>query len=293
MTKAIKKAVIPAAGFGTRFLPQTKAMPKEMLPVVDKPVIQYVVEEAVEAGIEDVIIVTGWNKRAIEDHFDHNAELERLLDFAGKHKRLKVVQEIAEMANFIYIRQKGPLGNATPIINARPIIQNEPFLMCWGDDFIRAEPSRARQLIAAYKRYQGQILGAIRAPHPEDTRRYGYAAGEEVEPGVIKVDHLIEKPGPERAPSELAIVSGFVFTPEMFEAIDKVGEPEAGEELVYIDALNVLLAEGKPVYAVEVKNGRYFDCGNPLKYLKTVVELALEHPEINGPFRDYLKKVLA
>src|SRR3989339_1734545 len=139
--RKVTKAVIPAAGFGTRFLPQTKAMPKEMLPVVDKPVIQYVVEEAVQAGIEEVIIVTGWNKRAIEDHFDHNAELENLLEMAGKHDKLREVQEIAELANFAYIRQKGPLGNATPIMNSRPIIGDEPFLVLWGDDFIKATPS--------------------------------------------------------------------------------------------------------------------------------------------------------
>jgi UTP--glucose-1-phosphate uridylyltransferase len=292
MPKIIHKVVIPAAGYGTRFLPQTKAMPKEMLPVIDRPVIQYVVEEAVRAGVEDVIIVTGWNKRAIEDHFDHNLELEHLLEHNGKHQRLKIIQEIAEMANFIYIRQKGPLGNATPIINARPIIQNEPFLMCFGDDFILAKPSRAKQLIQAFAKFGGQILGAIRTTKAEDTKKYGFAAGKEIEPGVIKVEKVIEKPGPEKVPSELAIVSGFLFTPEIFEAIDKVSKPGLGEELVYVDALNVLLAEGKPVYAVEIKNGYYFDCGDRLEYLKTIVSLALEHPELNGPFRKFLKETL-
>lgn len=292
MPKPIRKVVIPAAGYGTRFLPQTKAMPKEMLPVIDKPVIQYVVEEVVNAGIEDVIIVTGWNKRAIEDHFDHNLELEHLLEHNGKYQSLKIVQEIAEIANFIYIRQKGPLGNATPIINARPIIQHEPFLMCWGDDFIIAEPSRAKQLIQAFEKFGGQILGAIRTTKDEDTKKYGFAAGKEIEPGVIKVEKVIEKPGPENVPSELATVSGFIFTPEIFEAIDKAGESKSGEELVYIDALNILLSEGKPVYAVEIKGGRFFDCGDKLEYLKTVVGLALEHPELNGPLRKFLREIL-
>ncbi len=290
--KSVRKAVIPAAGYGTRFIPQTKAMPKEMMPVIDKPVIQYVVEEVVDAGIEDVIMVTGWNKRAIEDHFDHNLDLEHQLESAGKLDRLEIVRDIAEMANFIYIRQKGPLGNATPIINARPIVQEEPFLVCWGDDFIIAEPSRATQLINAFDRYQGQILCSIRTDKEEDTEKYGFAAGEEIEPGVIRVEELIEKPGPDRVPSELAVVSAFLFTPEIFEAIDKVGTPSPGEELVYIDALNVLLDEGKPIYAVEIKDGRYFDCGDKLEYLKTNVMLGLEHPDINGPFREYLQTLL-
>ena len=290
----ITKAVIPAAGFGTRFLPQTKAMPKEMLPVIDKPVIQYVVDEAVEAGITDVIIVTGWNKRAIEDHFDHNSELERILDIGGKHDHLKRVQEIAQMANFIYLRQKGPMGNATPIINARPIVgDDEAFLVLWGDDFIIAEPSRSQQLIKAFEKHPGQMLSAIRSKRPEDTDRYAYVRGEEVEPGIVKIEEIIEKPGPKRAKKlkDYAIVSGYLYTPDIFEAIEKVGEPEPGEELVYTDALNILLAEGKPVYAVEIKNGKDYDCGNILEYLKTMVEFGIKHDDVNGEFRKYLQEL--
>ena len=290
----IRKAVIPAAGFGTRFLPQTKAMPKEMLPVVDKPVIQYVVEEAVEAGIEDIIIVTGYVKRAIEDHFDvPNAELIKNLEQAGKAELASEVQRISDLANFIYIRQKGPLGNATPIWNARHIVGNEPFLVLWGDDFIRADPSRTRQLIAAFDTYKTSVLGAIRTSDPVDTKRYGYAKGETVADGVIKVSDLIEKPGPSRAPSDLAVVSGFIFTPEIFDVIDEMitnGQTGEGGEYVYIDALRKLMGERKQdVYAVEVKNATYYDTGNKLEYLKTVVELGLEHPEINGDFRRFLK----
>lgn len=292
-TPKVRKAIIPAAGFGTRFLPQTKAMPKEMLPIVDKPVIQYVVEEAVGAGIEEVIIVTGWNKRAIEDHFDHNAELEMLLETAGKYERLKQVQEIAELANFVYLRQKGPLGNATPIMNARPIIKNEPFLVLWGDDFIMAKPSRSQQLIDAYDRYRGQILSAIRSKKPEDTERYAYVRGKEIEPGIVKIEEIVEKPGPKRAQKlqDLAIVSGYLYTPEIFEAIEECGIPEPGHELVYTDALNVLLQKGKPVYAVEIKDGHYYDCGNVLEYLKTVIEMAISREDINGEFKSYLKKL--
>ncbi len=289
--KKVTKAIIPAAGFGTRFLPQTKAMPKEMLPVVDKPVIQYVVEELVDAGIKDIIIVTGWNKRAIEDHFDTNFELDMLLQESGKMELLEEVRRITNLANFYYVRQKGPKGNATPILNAKPIIGDEPFLVLWGDDFITAEPSRTKQLITAYEEYGGSILGAIRTKRPEDTMRYGFAGGEELKKGVIKVKSLIEKPGPKNAPSDLAVVSGFIFTPEIFSCIEEVKQSlEAGKELVYIDALNLLMKK-QYVYAVEVKGAKYYDTGNKLEYLKTVVEFALKHTDLNGEFRDYIKKL--
>lgn len=293
----ISKVVIPAAGFGTRFLPQTKAMPKEMLPIVDKPVIQYVVEEAVAAGIEEVILVTGWHKRTIEDHFDYPFELVSRLEEAGKTKEVQEVKRIAEMANFIYVRQKRELGNAIPIWTARHIIGNEPFLVLWGDDFIISEPSRTQQLIDAYNKYQCSIVGAIRTTDPEDTKRYAYAAGEMVEEGVINVTDLVEKPGPEKAPSDLAVVSGFVFTPEFFDCVDEMvanKETGVGGEYVYVDALNKLRnVHHQKVYAVEIKNGKYYDTGNKLEYMKTAVELALKHPEINGQFKEYLKKLLA
>lgn len=289
--KKVTKAVIPAAGFGTRFLPQTKAMPKEMIPIVDKPVIQYVVEELVDAGIKDIIIVTGWNKRAIEDHFDTNFELEMLLQQGGKLEMLEEVRRITNLANFYYVRQKGPKGNATPILNAKPIIGDEPFLVLWGDDFITAQPSRTKQLISAYEEYHASILGAIRTKKVEDTKRYGFAAGQEVKKGVIKVANLIEKPGPKNAPSDLAVVSGFLFTPEIFECIEEAKRNLVGSsELVYIDALNILLKK-QAVYACEIKGAKYYDTGNKLEYLKTVVEFALRHSDLNGEFRDYLKKL--
>ncbi|MBI3980504.1 UTP--glucose-1-phosphate uridylyltransferase [Candidatus Microgenomates bacterium] len=288
----IKKVVIPAAGFGTRFLPATKAMPKEMLPIVDKPIIQYVVEEAVEAGIEDIIIVTGSHKRPIEDHFDYPFELEQLLIKSGKEKELAEVRRIAQLANFIYVRQKGPIGNATPILNARHLIGNEPFLVLWGDDFIVAKPPRTRQLMDAFDKYGATILGGVRTTSEEDTRRYGYAAGEELKDGVIRVKKLIEKPGPSNTPSNLATVSGFIFTPEIFDAIEEVQKdlPD-GKELIYIDALNVMMKKNIPIYASEIKNAVYYDTGNKLEYLKTVIQFALKHKELNGEFRDYLKNL--
>lgn len=285
--RRVRKAVIPAAGFGTRFLPITKAMPKEMLPVVDKPIIQHVVEEAVDAGIEDIVIVTGWHKRAIENHFDEPFELAERLRQAGKTTELEEVRRIANLANFIYIRQKGPMGNATPIANARQIINDEPFLVLWGDDFIEATPSRTSQLLAAYERYGGSILSAIRTSDPEDAKRYGFAAGPEIEPGVIRVEKLIEKPGPKRRPSEFAIVSGYLFGPEFYTALDRV-KPKAGEEFTYIDVLNELIKE-HPVYALEIKDGHYYDTGNKLEYIKANIDFALKRPDIGEQLRDYIK----
>jgi UTP--glucose-1-phosphate uridylyltransferase len=291
LSMKIRKAVIPAAGFGTRFLPATKAQPKEMLPLVDKPIIQYVVEDAVEAGIEDIVIVTGWHKRTIEDHFDYPFELEQRLRESGKIEQLEEIQKIANLANFIYIRQKGPIGNATPILNAKEVIGNEPFLVLWGDDYIKAEPCRSRQLIEAFNRLNGSVLGAIRTRSPEDTKKYGFAAGEEIEDGVIKVEKLIEKPGPERAPSDLAVVSGLIFTPDIFDAIEAVQVPP-GEELVYIDALNILLKK-QPVYAVEIKSGKYYDCGNKLGYLEANVELGLEREDLGPELLEHLRRLVA
>lgn len=290
MAQKIRKAVIPAAGFGTRFLPQTKAMPKEMLPIVDKPVIQIVVEELVDAGITEVVIVTGYHKRSIEDHFDHNFELEHELERAGKTSYLEELQRINNLANFYYIRQKGPKGNATPILNAREIIGDEPFIVFWGDDFIKAEPSRAKQLIAAYENYGTTILGGIQASKDEDYSRYGFAAGKEMEDGAIKVTDLIEKPGKDKAPSDLAIVSGQIYNSDIFDAIEEANRRRAdGEELVYIDAINVLRERGQEVHAVPVKGGHYYDCGNVLEYLKTVIEMGLQE-KIGPDLRKWLKQ---
>jgi UTP--glucose-1-phosphate uridylyltransferase len=292
MAQKIRKVVIPAAGFGTRFLPATKALPKEMFPIIDKPVIQYVVEEATSAGIEDVVIVTGWNKRAIEDHFDYPYELVKKLEEAGKIKELDEVKKSASLGNFIYIRQKGPTGNATPILNAKNIIGNEPFLVLWGDDFIVAEPSRSKQLIDAYEKYGCSILCGIRTSKKEDTKKYAFAAGREIEKGVIEVTDLIEKPGVDNAPSDLAIVSGFVFTPDIFTEIEemiKEGATGVGGEYVYADALRRMIKKGKRVIALEVKDARYYDTGNKLEFLKTTIEFGLKHLELNGELKEWLK----
>ncbi len=286
MTK-ISKVVIPAAGFGTRFLPQTKAMPKEMLPIVDKPVIQYVVEEAVAAGIEDVILVTGSNKRAIEDHFDTpNEELTKNLLQGHKEELLEQLKDISGMANFIYVRQKGPYGNSTPIKSAKHVVENEPFLVLWGDDFVIAEPSRSKQMIDAFEKYQAPILCGIITDSKEATTKYGYVEGENLGNGVWRVKELIEKPGPEKAPSNLAIVSGYLLTPDIFPILDEQ-KPGKGGEYYLPEAINTL-AQQRPVYALEIQNAKYYDTGNKLEYMKTAVELALKHPDINGEFKKFL-----
>lgn len=291
----IRKAVIPAAGFGTRFLPQTKAMPKEMLPIVDKPVIQYVVEELVDAGITDIILVTGYHKRTIEDHFDAaNLDLIENLKMGGEKKRplLEQVERISTMANFVYVRQKGPYGNGTPLLNVRHLIGDEAFIYTWSDDFILATPSRFKQMIAVHDQYDCSVLGSVKAVKDEDYDRYGFAGGEKIADGLIDANIVIEKPGKAKAPSDLANVSGFIFTPDIFgyldEALTKLKE---GDELYYNDALKLMLADKKRVLACEIKGGRYFDTGDKLEYMKTVVELGLEHPDINGEFKKFLKEL--
>ena len=289
--KKIRKAVIPAAGFGTRFLPQTKAMPKEMLPIVDKPVIQYVVEEAVDSGIEDIIVVTGASKRAIEDHFDvPNAELIKNLEAGGKEKLLEETRRISELANFIYVRQKGPYGNGTPVLAAEPTIENEPFAVLWGDEFIHSTPPRLQQMIEVYEKYGGIVISGVRIDKKEDLSRYGIADLEPVEGKVSKIKAIVEKPDPSDAPSNIATHGAYILPPEIFSSLKRI-EPGKGGELWLVDAINLLRDEGMPVYAVEIENGKYYDTGNKLEYMKTVVELALEHPDINGDFKAFLKSL--
>lgn len=296
MTKLPTKAVIAAAGFGTRFLPQTKAMPKEMLPLVDKPIIQYVVEELVSVGIKDIIIVTGQAKRAIEDHFDSPTEdLVVNLKMGGPKKEplLKMVEEVSKLANFVYVRQKGPYGNGTPLLNVAHLIGDEPFIYTWSDDFIEATPKRFQQLIDVYKKYNASTLACIRAKSDNDYSRYGFAAGTEVEPGVIDANAIIEKPGKENAPSDLATVSGFLFTPQIFSYLHTAHEQmQEGDELWYNDALKLMLADGHKIMAAEIKNGRYYDAGDKLEYMKTVVDFALRREDIGESFKAYLKSCI-
>jgi UTP--glucose-1-phosphate uridylyltransferase len=288
------KAVIAAAGFGTRFLPQTKAMPKEMLPLVDKPIIQHVVEELVSVGIRDIIIVTGQAKRAIEDHFDAPTEdLVANLRMGGPKKEplLKMVQDVSQLANFVYVRQKGPYGNGTPLLNVAHLVGDEPFIYTWSDDFIDATPARFQQLIDVYTKYDAPVLAGIRATKEKDYARYGFAAGKEVEPGIIEATTVIEKPGSEEAAQGgIATVSGFLLTPDTFSYLQKAAEQmKEGDELWYNDALKLMLADGKKVMAAEIKEGRYYDAGDKLEYLKTVVDFALRRDDIGDDFRQFLQ----
>lgn len=287
----IKKAVIPAAGYGTRFLPATKASPKEMLPVVDKPVIQYVVEEAVNAGITHIIIISGANKRPIEDHFDYNFELEYRLHEVGKDKELEQIRKIADMATFTYIRQKEHLGNGHAVLCAREIINHEPFAVLWGDNFMTANPPHMKQMIDAYDQNPGCILSALKTDSPEDTKKFAYGKGEEVSKGVYKLNDIIEKPGPDKAPSDIAIVGGYILEPEIFEVLDQM-KPGFGGEIWLTDAIRGLISGGKPVYAKEIDGGRFYDCGDKLEYLKANIDHALKREDLKDGLEKYLKEKL-
>jgi UTP--glucose-1-phosphate uridylyltransferase len=287
----IKKVVIPAAGWGTRFLPQVKAMPKEMLPVVDKPVIQYVVEEAVTSGIKDVIIITGWQKRAIEDHFDRSFELEKYLESIGKTKELNQIREIAKLANFIYIRQKNErYGNAIPILMAEPAIGNEFFAVLWGDEFIISQPPRLAQMLEVYKKYKGAVISAVELETEDQFSRYGIPIIEPVDTNIFKIKKIIEKPGSKDAPSKFASHGGYILPPEIFEIIKNL-KPGKGGEIWLVEAINELIRKDFPVYGCKIKNGEYYDTGNKIEYLKTVIEFAIHHPEFGNEFKNYLKKL--
>jgi len=288
LRQKIRKAVIPAAGFGTRFLPQTKAMPKEMLPIVDKPVIQYVVEELVASGITDIVIVTGWHKRSIEDHFDYPFELITLLEQQKKHELLEEVKRTASLANFIYIRQKGPYGNGTPVLCAKSIMGDEPFVAIWGDEFIYSHPPRTKQCIDVFEKYGDPVISAVRVPK-KDVSRYGIVDAVNIEKNIWQIKKLLEKPSADEAPSNLAAHGCYVLTPDIFPLLESLG-PGRGGEIWLTDAIKELM-KTRPVYACEVENAKYYDTGNKMEYLKTVIEFALTHKELNGEFRAYLKSL--
>jgi UTP--glucose-1-phosphate uridylyltransferase len=287
----IHKVVIPAAGWGTRFLPQVKAMPKEMLPIVDKPVIQYVAEEAVASGIKDIIIVTGWQKRAIEDHFDRSFELEKYLESIGKIKELNQVREIAKLANFIYIRQKNEhYGNAIPILMAEPAVGNEFFAVLWGDEFIVSQPPRLAQMLEVYKKYKGAVISAVELETEDQFSRYGIPVIEPIDANVFKIKKIVEKPGSKDAPSKFASHGGYILPPEIFKIIKNLKPSKAGE-IWLVEAINKLIEKGVLVYGCKIRNGKYYDTGNKIEYLKTVIEFAVRHPELGDEFKNYLKKL--
>lgn len=293
--KPVRKAVIAAAGFGTRFLPQTKAMPKEMLPIVDKPIIQYIVEELVDAGIEDIVIVTGYHKRSIEDHFDHmSADLRANLKKAGKIELLEQTKRISDLANFAYVRQKGPYGNAMPLLNSEHLMGGEPFIYTWGDDFVVSQPNHFQQLVNAYEEAGGSILTTIKARQPEDYERYAFIDGKKHSSDLVTVSKIIEKPGKQQAPSEMASVGGYLFDPVIFDYLKqllaKLGQ---NEEFIFQPAIQQMINDGHKVYAKIFENGQYYDTGNKLDYLKTVVDFALMHDDIKDDFSEFLRGRIA
>lgn len=287
MNKKVRKAVIAAAGMGTRFLPQTKAMPKEMLPIIDRPVIQLVVESAVQAGIEDIIIVTGPTKRAIEDHFDRSVEFEADLRLKGKNKEADTIKAIAELANFIYIRQKGDVkGNAVPVINAEHMIGDEPFMYFFADDFYTGEVSYAKQLLDVYEK-TGKSVVCLREVSDEDTNRYGVVGiKEDRGDGLYLIEGYYEKPGPENAPSRLACVCGYILSPNVMKhlSMDNISERGEVEMAAAIDALS----REEDVYGLVIQ-GEYHDTGSPELYLQTLVDIALNDESYGDRFRQYLK----
>ncbi len=284
----VRKAVFPAAGLGTRFLPATKAQPKEMLPLVDKPMIQYVVEEAVASGLSEIIIVTGRGKRAIEDHFDAAFELEYYLNDRGKTEELAQIKTISELASVSYVRQKEPLGLGHAILCARSLVGDEPFAVFLGDDIIGAAPSPCmRQLLDVAERYQGPVIAVQRVPR-ERIHQYGVIAARPVESRVHEILDLVEKPQAQEAPSDLAIIGRYVLSPELFEILGETPADRRGE-IQLTDALRTLRRR-RPMYAVEFEGIRY-DTGDKLGFLKATVEFALARPDLADEFRTYLKSL--
>lgn len=260
-----------------------------MMPVVDKPIIQYVVEQAVAAGIEQIIIVTGWHKRAIEDHFDRHFELEARLEQSGKKEQLEEIRKISDLADFVYVRQKEPLGNGHAVLVAKDVVGDEPFIVMWGDEFFYAEPSAIAQLIKAYEQYHSPVIAGVRVDR-KDVSRYGIAEIEAVKDNIHKIKSIVEKPEPSAAPSNLATHGNYLLTPDIFEILENL-QPGKGGEIWLPDAIGQLI-KTRDVYAVELENARYYDCGNKLAYLKAVVELALKHEDLREEFGQFLKNIV-
>jgi UTP--glucose-1-phosphate uridylyltransferase len=288
----VRKAVFPAAGWGTRFLPATKALPKEMLPLVDKPVIQYSVEEAVASGIEQIIIVTSSAKRAIEDHFDSTYELERLLEEKGEIEMLRQIRHISDLAQVTYVRQKEQLGLGHAVLVAKEVVGHEPFAVILSDDVVVGDRPCIGQLIHAYNQTHGSVVAVMEVP-PTETQRYGVIGGDEVEGALNhgrlhKVNKLVEKPAPKDAPSNLAIIGRYVLTPKIFDKLEQT-QKGAGGEIQLTDAIESLMQE-QAVYGYEFEGTRY-DAGTTMGWLKASVELALQRPELATEFRTYLQNL--
>lgn len=287
--REIKKAVLPVAGWGTRFLPATKAMPKEMLPIIDKPIIQFIVEALIKVNITDIVFVTGRHKRAIENHFDYSPELEEHLKKTGKEELLKEVRDIANLINPIYVRQKEQLGLGHAVLTAASAVGNEPFLVALGDVILENEEYELQQMLRLFKRFGNSIVALMEVPE-EEVPKYGIAKVREIEENIYVVEDLIEKPSPEEAPSNLAIVGRYAFTPSIFEKL-KITKPGKGGEIQLTDAMKLLL-EDEVIYAYKIKNEVY-DTGNPTDYLKTVIKFALKRDDTRETINSILKEIFS
>ncbi len=283
----VKKAIIPAAGLGVRFLPATKAQPKEMLPIVDKPTIQYIVEEAIASGIEDILIITGRNKRAIEDHFDKSLELEIQLREKNKTDLLHLVEEISCMTDIHYVRQKEPKGLGHAVYCARKFIGNEPFAVLLGDDIVRSEVPCLRQMLDLYEKVGGSIVAVKEVPE-QDVSKYGILEAEEIDSRVYKVSNLVEKPEPQNAPSNLAVMGRYIISPAIFSILGET-PPGAGGEIQLTDGLKTL-AHSEDIYGYAFEGKRY-DVGDKMGYIKATIELALEREDLSEDLRKYLKGI--
>lgn len=285
MTKKIRKAVFPAAGLGTRFLPATKASPKEMLPLVDKPLIQYVIEESVASGIESILIITGRDKSAIENHFDISFELEQLLKERGKEEMVEQIRAISELARISYTRQKEALGLGHAIDQAKDFVGNDPFAVLLADDIVDGEKPALAQMIEIFEKYDAPVIATMQVAG-DDISRFGVIDAEEIEPNVYKIKDMVEKPAFADAPSDLAIIGRYIFTPDIFEAIEQT-TPGSGGEIQITDAMRILLKK-RPFYAVKLEGKRH-DAGDKLGFLIATVELALKRDDLGTEFRNYLK----
>jgi UTP--glucose-1-phosphate uridylyltransferase len=281
----IKKAVVAVAGSGTRFLPITKAMPKEMLPIVDKPIIQLVVEELVDAGIEDIILVTKWDKKPLEDHFDYNWALENELEKSGKEKRLAEIRRVSEMANFIYVRQKGPYGNGTPVLCAANLIQDEPFVFVWGDDLVKSKVSFAKQMVDDFEKNNLPMIG-VQEVAKEEVVRYGIVKLRE---GTMEIEDIIEKPSMEEAPSCLADFGRMILNREFIEILKKTALGK-GNELWITDAIKAYVKQGGKFLAKKVEDGEWLTTGDPLNYMKALLKYAMDRDDLKNELQEFVKK---
>jgi len=280
----IKKAIVAVAGSGTRLLPATKTMPKEMLPIVNKPIVQLVVEELVAGGVEDIILVTKWDKKPLEDHFDHNWALEHELEKSGKTKLLKEIVKLSEMANFIHVRQKGPYGNGTPVISAANLVEGEPFMYIWGDDLVDSKVSFTKQMIEDYEK-TGHLMIGVQEVAKKEVSRYGIVR---LKGKTMQIEDIIEKPSIEEAPSRLADFGRMILNQEIIDILRKIPLGK-GNELWIVDAIKEYVKKGGEFYAKKIKDGEWLTTGDPLNYFKANLRYGLKDPEIGEELRKYIK----